>query len=60
MGFEVDRSTKIDFLVLVKGGRQKGCQVNTTATLISALVKGNPQMGFQIDRAIKIDFLVLV
>ena len=60
MGFQVDRATKIDFLVLVKGGRHKGSQVNTTATLISALVKGNPQMGFQIDRAIKIDFLVLV
>jgi hypothetical protein len=56
MGFEVDRSTKIDFLVLVKGGRQKGSQVNTTATPISALVKGNPQMGFQVDRATNINF----
>jgi hypothetical protein len=47
-------------LVLVKGGRQKGSQFNTTATPISALVKGNRHMGFQVDRAIKIDFLVLV
>jgi hypothetical protein len=60
MGFQVDRATKIDFLVLVKGGRQKGSQINTTATPISALVKGNPQMGFQVDRATNIDFLVLV
>jgi hypothetical protein len=45
---------------LVKGGPQKGSQVNTTATPISALVKGNPQMGFQVDRATKLDFLVLV
>jgi len=29
---------------LVKGGRQKEFQVNPTATLISALVKGNCQM----------------
>jgi len=41
MGFQVDRSTKIDFLVLVKGGRQKGSQVNPTVTPISALAKGN-------------------
>jgi len=53
MGFQVDRATKIDFLVLVKGGRQKGSQVNPTATPISALVKGNRQMGFQVDRATK-------
>jgi len=56
MGFQVDRATKIDFFVLVKGGHQKGSQVNTTATPISALVKGNRQMGFQVDRATKIDF----
>jgi hypothetical protein len=60
IGFQVDRATKIDFLVLVKGGRQKGSQVNTTATWISALVKGNHQMGFQVDRGTKIGFLVLV
>ena len=60
MGSQVNRATKIDFLVLVKGGHQKGSQSNTTATPISALVKGNPQMGFQVDRATKIDFLVLV
>jgi hypothetical protein len=60
IGFQVDRATKIYFLVLVKGGRQKGSQGNTTATPISALVKGNRHMGFQVDRAIKIDFLVLV
>jgi len=57
MGFQVDRATKIDFLVLVKGGCQKGSHVNKTATLILALVKGNHQMGFQVDRATKIDFL---
>jgi hypothetical protein len=56
MGFQVDRATKIDFLVLVKGGRQKGSQVNPIATSISALVKGNRQMGFQVDRATNIDF----
>jgi len=28
-------------LVLVKGGRQKGSQVNPTVTPISALAKGN-------------------
>ena len=56
MGFQVDRATKIDFLVLVKGGRQKGSQVNSTITSISALVKGNRQMGFQVDRATNIDF----
>jgi len=56
MGFQVERATKIDFLVLVKGGRQKGSQVNPTATPISALVKGNRQMGFQGDRATNIDF----
>ena len=56
MGFEVDRSTKIDFLVLVKGGRQKGSQVNPTATPISDLVKENRHMGFQVDRATNIDF----
>jgi hypothetical protein len=49
IGFQVDRAKKIDFLVLVKGGRQKGSQVNTTGTPILALVKGNPQMGFQVD-----------
>jgi hypothetical protein len=48
IGFQVERASKIDFLVLVKGGRQKGSQVNTTATPISALVKGNTQMGFQV------------
>jgi hypothetical protein len=47
-------------LVLVKGGHQKESQVNTTATPISALVKGNRQMGFEVDRAKKIDFLGLV
>jgi len=56
IGFQVERASKIDFLVLVKRGRQKGSQVNTTATPISALVKGNPQMGFQVDRATNIDF----
>jgi len=60
MGFQVDRATKIDFLVLVKGGCQKGSEVNPTATPISALVKGNRHMGFQVDRATKIHFLVLV
>jgi len=60
MGFQVDQATKIDFLVLVKRGRQKGSRVNSTITPISTLVKGNRQMGFQVDRAIKIDFLVLV
>jgi len=44
------------FLVLIKGGRQKGSQVSPTATPISALVKGNRQMGFQVDRAANIDF----
>jgi hypothetical protein len=53
-------STKHRFLVLVKGGRQKGSYVNPTATPISALVKGNLQMRFQVDRATNIDFLVLV
>ena len=56
MGFQVDQATKIDFLVLVKGGRQKGSRVNSTITSISALVKGNRQMGFQVDRAINIVF----
>jgi hypothetical protein len=49
MGFQVDRATKIDFLVLVKGGCQKGSQVNPIVTLILDLVKGNRQMGFQVD-----------
>ena len=39
MGFQVDRVAKINFLVLVKGDRQKGSQVNLTAIPISALVK---------------------
>jgi len=70
MGFQVDRAAKIDFLVLVKGDRQKGSQVNPTAIPISALVKrgrqkgshisalvrGNRQMGFQVDRATNIVF----
>jgi len=58
MGFQGDRVTNIVFLVLVKGGRQKGSQVNPTVTLISALVKGNCQMGFQVGQATNIDFLV--
>ena len=58
MGFQDDRVTNIVFLVLVKGGRQKGSQVNSTVTLISALVKGNRQMGFQVGQATNIDFLV--
>ena len=41
MGFQVDRAINMDFLVLVKGGRQKGSQVNPTATSISALAKRN-------------------
>jgi len=49
MGFQVDRAIKIDFLVLVKGGRQKRSQVNPTGTSISTLVKGNCQMGFRVD-----------
>jgi hypothetical protein len=56
MEFQVDRVTKKDFLVLVKGGCQKGSQVNPTVTLILALVKGNRQMRFQVDRATNIDF----
>jgi len=56
MGFQIDRAIKIDFLVLVKGGREKGSQVNPKATPISTLVKGNRQMGFQVDRATSIDF----
>jgi hypothetical protein len=48
MGFQVDRATKIDFLVLVKGGHQKRSQVNPIATPILALVEGNRQMGFQV------------
>jgi hypothetical protein len=51
MGFQVDRATKIDFLVLVKGGRQKGSQVNPTVTPISSLAKGNRQIGFQVGQA---------
>jgi hypothetical protein len=57
-------------LVLVKGDRQKGSQVNPIVipisalvkrgcqkgSHISALVKGNRQMGFQVDRAAKIVF----
>jgi hypothetical protein len=58
MGFQVDRVTNIVFLVLVKGGCQKGSQVNPTITLISSLVKGNRQMGFQVGQATNIDFLV--
>ena len=58
MGFQVYRAIKIGFFVLVKRGRQKGSQVNPTATPISALVKGNRQIGFQVDRATKIDFFL--
>jgi len=47
-------------LVFVKGGRQKGSQVNPTATPISTLVKGSRQMAFEVDRVTNIDFLVLV
>ena len=43
-------------LVLVKGDRQMGSQVNPTATPISALVKRNRQMRFQVDQATNIDF----
>jgi hypothetical protein len=46
------------FLVLVKGGRQKGSQVNPIATQILALAKRNCQMGFQVGQATNIDFLV--
>jgi hypothetical protein len=60
MGFQVDRVTNIVFFVLVKGGRQKGSQVNPTATPSSALVKGNCHMGFQVDRVTNIVFFVLV
>jgi hypothetical protein len=45
-------------LVLVKGGRQKGSQVNPTATQILALAKENRQMGFQVRQATNIGFLV--
>jgi len=45
-------------LVLVKGDRQKGSQVNPTATHILALAKGNHQMGFQVGQDTNIDFLV--
>jgi hypothetical protein len=48
MGFQVDQAVKIDFLVLVKGDRQKGSQVNPTAIPISALVKRGPQKGSHI------------
>jgi len=41
---------------LVKGDRQKGSQVNPTATQISALAKGNRQMGFQVGQAANINF----
>ena len=47
------------FLVLVKGDRQKGSQVNPTATQISALAKGNRQMGFQVGQAANINFFWL-
>jgi hypothetical protein len=43
---------------LVKGDRQKGSQVNPTATQISVLAKGNRQMGFQVGQAANINFLV--
>jgi hypothetical protein len=44
-------------LVLVKEGRQKGSQVNSTVTPILALAKGNRQIGFQVGQTTKIDFL---
>jgi len=53
MGFQVDRAAKIDFLVLVKGDRQKGSQVNPTAIPISALVKKGRQKGSYILALVK-------
>jgi hypothetical protein len=55
MGFQVDRVTHI-ILVLVKGGRQKGSQVNPTITQILALAKGNRQIRFQVGQATNIGF----
>jgi len=54
---------QIEFLVLLKGGRQKGSHISVLVkgdrqkgSHTSALVKGNCKMGFQVDRAAKIDF----
>ena len=58
-----DRATNIVFLVLLKGGRQKGSHIldlvkggRHKGSHISDLVKGNRQMGFQSDRATIIVF----
>ena len=48
MGFQVDRATNIDFLVLVKGDRQMGSQVSPTTHTILVLVKGDRPMGSQV------------
>jgi hypothetical protein len=53
MGFQVDRAAKIDFLVLVKGDRQKGSQVNPIAIPISALVKRGRQKGSHISALVQ-------
>jgi len=53
MAFQVDQAAKIDFLVLVKGDRQRGSQVNPTAIPISALVKRGRQKGSYISALVK-------
>ena len=44
-------------MVLVKGGRQKGSQVNPTVITMLALAKGNRQMGFQVGQTTEIDLV---